>query len=220
MTKRDIRYSDFDLQRDSKTVLYEFKTMHQIATNLNRKDVRQDPTSSNAHIESFGIHCRAIIVFLFGHDGTLHFHIHKKGDVLAVDFFRDDQTRWEPKIEPHLLAAKNQADKQIAHITTERRGLDQSPDQKVWRIREILHSLSKAMEQFLNEVPKTRLADGVEAQLGELVQKALMETDSRSTDIPLGAATGPTAMTFSCLVVNPELDDLPDLLRRTIGTTK
>jgi hypothetical protein len=197
MKKRDKR-TDPELQQDSKTVLYEFQTLYQIATNLHRE-------SSNALIESFGIHCRALTHFLFGHDKPL-----SPTDVLARDYFHDVQNGWEHSCPKILEDAKTRANKQIAHITTERRGLDQSPDQKVWEIREVLHSLSEAMEQFLNVVPKTRLADGVEVQLRELVQKALKETDHESGHIPLGALTGPSAMTFSCLVTAIPEDSLPD----------
>lgn len=221
MKKRDKR-TDLELQQHSKTVLYEFRMLYQTAANLKREDVKNDQTSYNAHIESFGIHCRALIQFFFGRDETPGF-TPRPTDVVALDYFYDDQTRWErscPKIEQYLKDAKTQADKQIAHITEDRGELDPSPDKKEWKIREVLNSLSRAMEQFLNEVSQTRLADGVGVQLRELVQKALKETEHESAHIPLGALTGPSAMTFSCLVTATPEDNLPDSLHRTVGTTE
>lgn len=169
-----VKRSDVELQQDSLTVLYEFDALCRTAMNLRREEVTKDRVLSNAHVESFGIHCRAMTCFLFGHDPRLKL-IERQTDLLALHYFLDDSTRWTsscPSLEQLLIEAKVQADKQVAHLTVYRRGVNQSPHLLAeWRIGDTLISLTSAMSHFVDAVPKSRLAPNVEGDLRKLINE-------------------------------------------------
>ena len=166
------------LQSDSKTLQYECEMLCYVARNLSCDMVRNDWAAKNAHVESFAVHCRNLIFFFYAHEASNKAGKPRKGDVLAVHFF-EEQAKWDrkaPKISGTLQDAKVQADKQIAHITDERRELNQPGGPTgPWMIAEIVTDLRKVVAEFLDSVPKENLALDVKHALGSLISVSASE---------------------------------------------
>ena len=82
-----------ELESDSKTVRYELDMLVGLAQGFSSPGVQADRIASNAYVESFAVHCRALIFFLFGHlDGitangnTERFAAPRDSDIFAFDF--------------------------------------------------------------------------------------------------------------------------------------
>ena len=103
--------SPSDLQADLRTLLYEFEMLCGAASCWSKLSSQKERIASNAVIESFAIHCRALINFFFDHNTT------NNTDVIATDFF-ENPTEWSSKYQSNTLwdEAKKQANKEIAHI--------------------------------------------------------------------------------------------------------
>lgn len=183
------------VRRHCVTGSYEFKALYACAANLRLQHVQQDPASTNAHVESFAIHCRVLISFLFGHDLSLKFQL-KKTDVLAIDYFHDDQHRWVkscPRVDQQLIEARKHADKQIAHITVSRRGLNQNPNNTShWRISDNLRSLATAMQQFLDQASASRVDSSAAGVMRQLIRVALSATATASPSLCPADASQPS----------------------------
>ena len=105
---------------------------------------------TNALLESFAIHVRALIHFFFDKSG-------QKDDILAIHFFSDPDYWIEhsPPCTNILKEAKKRADKEVAHLTYTRQKV--TPDKKPWRLIPIANDLQKAIEMFFELVPKELL---------------------------------------------------------------
>jgi hypothetical protein len=159
-TKRPSR-SLPDLHSDSKTVRYELENLIGIATEFSPDWADKNLIRNNAYIEAFAIHCRALILFIYGHlDGiaangkTSRFPGIRDNDVVAYDFYRS----WDsecPAPTELMVSSKFQADKHVAHITTERREVNQSGSAKesVWNIGNAASEISTIMAHFLAKAP-------------------------------------------------------------------
>ncbi|MBX3437420.1 MAG: hypothetical protein KF861_08025 [Planctomycetaceae bacterium] len=119
-----------------------------------------DSVIHNALVESFALHCRALIHFLHGDarqkNGAPLFGSTKPTDVIAEDFFSATGAHWKnrPAITATLIRAKTMADKQIAHVTEQRRTLNTSRARgKTWHFARIHKHLSKVMHRFLRTAP-------------------------------------------------------------------
>lgn len=154
------RRSQDDLRSDSKTVRYELEMLLAVVESYANVNLSSQVVLKNALIESFALHCRAMIFFLFGHLNTMvagddneKFGSLQPTDVLAYDFYPE----WPnfPSPTKVLLRAKRQADKYVAHITIERREVNQpgSRDESVWLLGEIATEIAKVMDTFLRKVP-------------------------------------------------------------------
>ena len=102
----------------------------------------------NAIVESFIIHARALISFLY-------YQPKKCDDVMASDFL--DDTKWNQlfgSIPPNLNDIRIRAHKEIAHITTFRIG--RKLVEKKWDLAGITTGIYKELRVFIDNVP-TRL---------------------------------------------------------------
>ncbi len=73
---------------------------------------------NNAVVESFGLHLRNLVKFLYDDRPEVD-------DVVAGDFF-DDPEEWKqmrPELPEPLREARTRANKELAHLTTRRKGL-------------------------------------------------------------------------------------------------
>ena len=107
-------WSQSPLQSDSKTLTYEFEMLSAVAANIADDRLTANWGSKNAHVESFGVHCRNLIFFFYAHDPDNDAGQARDNDILAVDFFNRNAD-WGavcPSMTPTLKAAKPQADKQ------------------------------------------------------------------------------------------------------------
>jgi len=151
--------NESDLQEDSRTVAYEC-TMLVAAARL-ANVAAPESAERNAFIESFAVHCRNLIYFLYGHLDEIAVGGQSAGlspprsnDILATDF----NQRWITGYRvpsAALIDGKKNADKQIAHITEERRGLNQ-PGTGItsgWDMCPICESIRDAFRDFLASAP-------------------------------------------------------------------
>lgn len=97
---------------------------------------------TNALLESFTIHLRALIDFFWGQYPA------RKDDALAEDFF-EHPSHWKekkPDFPAALELARNRANKEIAHLTYER--LNIKPEAKVWPVAEMANAMRSALIVF------------------------------------------------------------------------
>jgi hypothetical protein len=158
--KRPVR-SQIELQSDSKTLRYELDMLVGLAERFSSLSDKADRVARNAYIESFAVHCRALIFFLFGHlneitanGKTERFARERSTDVLALDFYGGWNQDWPPPTEL-MVRAKRQADKHVAHITIDRREVNQpgSGTESVWELSQAASAICDAMVCFLQKAP-------------------------------------------------------------------
>lgn len=111
----------------------------------------------NALIESFVIHTRNIISFLYP-------KCIKEEDVVAKYFFDNDL--WDsirPQLSQTLKDARDRAHKEIAHLTIRRK--DGSDKSKAWDFRSIADDLYPVMKIFAENARSDRLHPNVKKVL-------------------------------------------------------
>jgi hypothetical protein len=158
LSKRRKR-SPGDLQSDSKTIRYELVNLIGLASDYSPNWKDSDPIRNNAYVEAFAVHCRALIFFLYAHldeitsNGlTERFSSVRDNDVLAYDFY----PRWDedcPEPTQVLVESKRLADKHVAHITTDRREVNQngSAIESIWHLTDVTSIICNAMSCFLKK---------------------------------------------------------------------
>jgi hypothetical protein len=151
-----------DLQADSGTLRYDLDMVVETARRYVEADVRKDSVGKNMAVESFAIHCRAMIQVLFGHlewierPGKLQerFPPPRPTDVFAHDYYPG--WRYDcPTPTETLGESKWRADKHVAHVTTDRRGVNQEGTgiESVWDMRAAVNELAAAMALFVANAP-------------------------------------------------------------------
>ncbi len=108
------------------------------------------PVHSNALIESFTIHARVLMDFLYPKQS-------KESDVLAEDFINDAST-WmaaRPDEPPAFGAARGRVNKEIAHITYDRQLV--TPELKEWDFVTLGNKILEVVQVFLRTVPRNLL---------------------------------------------------------------
>jgi hypothetical protein len=152
-----------ELRSDSKTLRYELENLVGIADEYSPswRTTGHDDVRSNAYVEAFAVHCRALIFFLYGHldeitasAGTERFSMLRSNDIIAWDFYPS----WEKVCPPptdELVEAKWRADKHVAHLTVERREVNQSgsPKESVWGLASAASGICTGMKVFLDGAP-------------------------------------------------------------------
>jgi hypothetical protein len=176
-----------ELHSDSKTVRYELENLVGLAINYS-SDGKDNPYRNNAYVEAFALHCRALIYFLYGHLDEIEANGEKAkfsglrdNDVLAWDFHR----QWDqecPSAKAILVESKWRADKHVAHITTERREVNQSGGQveSVWMLSDATSAICDVMDCFLSKAP----AQNFDASALQIMQDRIATWRYRSTATP------------------------------------
>lgn len=132
---------------------YEYQMLRTIAREVSTG--MRPQLLTNALLESFVIHLRALIDFFYPPERT------KPDDMLATDYF-PDSTTWEtarPPISDVLRNARTRAHKEIAHLTYAR--LDVTSDTKPWNVVGISKEIEVLMARFL-EASGRRPLDGTD----------------------------------------------------------
>lgn len=177
MGKRHIRRSDQDLVEISNHLLYEiqmlFETARALATadRASERDVRMWATH-NALLESFIIHARVLLDFLYSSR-------RKPDDVIAQDFL-DNASAWlqqRPKKSRLLKTSHKRVGKELAHLTYAR--LAVTPDEKQWQFVDIANEIGGVLKKFLRLVPEWRVSDPFR---GFLSQAVSAEGEARPED--------------------------------------
>lgn len=110
---------------------------------------------SNFLIESFVIHLRNIISFLYP---TKNIH---KNDICAKYFF-EDQTEWEkicPKISKILVVARERAHREVGHLTIKR--ITGITTEKEWHFKNLMLELIPILVLFSKSADKDKLDESI-----------------------------------------------------------
>lgn len=131
----------------SEHVAYEIKTLLDTHGMLVRGEVKPGTPLHDAVLESFAVHLRNLVEFLF--DKVKH------PDNARAEHFFGDPAVWH-KLRGHkphdLDKAQTQAHKQIAHITYDRVGAD-----KDWYVGTLAEQVSEVCRTFLDNADEDRL---------------------------------------------------------------
>lgn len=156
--KRRGRRSEKELVSVSEHLKYEIEMLFWIARagNIIKLGDQNHPiiwAIDNARVESFPIHLRNLLHFLYRGSCKAN-----PDDVIAEDFFDTDST-WLDECPPKSqLLAKSQgrANKEVAHLTYTRLRVRK----KRWLFENILSDLSPILERFSQLVPNSRVKEG------------------------------------------------------------
>jgi hypothetical protein len=129
---------------ESDAVYYEIKMLNDVADEIPNscKKVIHD-----ALVESFVIHARVLVDFLYGHPNKDP----QKRDIIARGFF-DFSKSWPSEPPDDLKEVKKRADKLAAHLTCDR--VIQYRSDKGWPITQIKNRLNKIINDWLKTVPQ------------------------------------------------------------------
>jgi hypothetical protein len=148
MKQRRRRTKD-ELQGASNHLRYEIDmllgTARGLATGISGRSIIH-----NALLESFTVHTRAVLGFLYAYDP-------QDDDVIAEDFFADTET-WvnnRPEKTELLAQVHKRVGKEIAHLTYVRQQM--SEEEKKWAFTDIAGQLEKILELFLSLVSRELL---------------------------------------------------------------
>jgi len=181
---------------DSKTIAYEFWMLCGTAKRLSTTDKEQDQILFAALVESFAIHCRALLTFFFGKDKAKIFRPPSDNDVVVQDFCQNWSEQWASHDSDYRLA-KLQADKHIAHITTERQGINlPNGGKSEWNAENLMPHFHRLMREFLQTAPMGALDEEARSMLENLLPKRVsiqshpvMPTNAGGTGFTTDAST-------------------------------
>ena len=139
-----------ELHRVSEHLQYEISMLQSMANGIASGVAGQGPIA-NALIESFVIHVRNMLDFLYAEDP-------RPDDVIAEDFFdtREQWTKDRPALSQLLSGVKWRAGKEVAHLTYAR--LDVTPIGKPWRFVEIANEIAAVISMFSDKVPRHKIS--------------------------------------------------------------
>lgn len=106
---------------------------------------------NNAALESFTLHARTLLDFLYADKP-------QADDVIAEDYF-DVPAQWltiRPTKTETLGAIHKRVGKEVAHLTYVRLGV--TAEAKQWPFGQIAHDINIALNAFLSNVSKDRLS--------------------------------------------------------------
>jgi hypothetical protein len=149
MTRK--RRTEEELREATNHIHYEISMLYSLAGGLASGIAGQGNTLHNALLESFIVHGRALIDFLYPPNKP------KNDAVIAADFF-NTQEEWE-KLRPGqseiLKKAKKRAHKEVAHLTYDRQKV--TLEEKGWNFLEISHEIQEVIKIFLENINKNIL---------------------------------------------------------------
>jgi hypothetical protein len=129
-------------------LLYEAGMLYDVTVKLLNRHHKDDPILENALLESFGIHSRNLIDFLWL-DKPM-----KPTDTIASDYFEN----WKaPEMSERLSKVKGRVGKEMVHLSYNR--LDVSEDEKGWQIVGIGPEITAAFGAFVAAVPSDRVPE-------------------------------------------------------------
>jgi hypothetical protein len=136
---------------------YEIAMFLDMGTFLRHRNISTQ-AEKNAYIESFVIHMRNLIAFLYPVNA-------QKGDVIAADFFLNpgDWSKLRSPISTTLKQARTRAHKEISHLTTKR--ISGTPRQKAWAIAGLTNEILIQLKRFAKGASAKRLDASVTALL-------------------------------------------------------
>ncbi len=138
-----------ELRAASAHLRYEIDMFMETAKWL-AKGTSEQTVIHNAMVESFTIHTRALLDFLYSREPH-------DDDVIAEDFFGDPEQWLKTRRDKTELLGQvhRRVAKEIAHLTYVRQ--DITPEEKGWRFLEIANQLKHVIDEFLTEIPRDLL---------------------------------------------------------------
>lgn len=135
------------LEKASEHVKYELEMLTAALSFLSNGPDETNPHTWNAYLESFVIHIRSVIDFLYPPTNR------QPDDILAEEYVTDvaQWNRDRPAKTNLLRDAKKKADKQVAHLTYVRVGAD-----KDWNWKAIWSDLENVAICFFDHLPPGR----------------------------------------------------------------
>jgi len=124
---------------------YEVKMLVSMAKGI-ASGVATGSGLGNAMVESFALHTRNLIDFLWP-DG-------RKSDYVLAEEFLLDPEKWKknrPKLSPLLKKSRIRAHKEIAHLSYDRLLVDENS--KDWQVAKITEEILSAYRVFLKLLP-------------------------------------------------------------------
>jgi hypothetical protein len=146
-----------ELQEASNHLQYEISILTSLAHGRASGFAGQG-SIANALLESFIIHVRAVMDFLYADKP-------QTDDIIAEDFF-DTPQQWtdkRPTLSELLSQTKRRAGKEVAHLTYAR--LDVKPETKPWPFVQITNEISTVINKFLEHVQKNKLSSQLLAHI-------------------------------------------------------
>lgn len=140
-----------ELVKESKTLWYDFNQLCGTASKLTAGTFKDDHTVQNSLVESFAIACRKLACFFFPHEEGIP---DLRGDDLGAKHFVADWPNHAPQPSTLLKDAKKRADRQVAHVTAERRDLNFVEGNTFnWKIGQLVAELRATLAVFLRHAP-------------------------------------------------------------------
>ncbi len=139
-----------ELQKASEHLFYEIWMFTSLAKGM-ASGIFNEGIINNALLESFTVHARILLDFLFAEKP-------KEDDVIAEDYFSSPD-EWSNIREIKSEQLKNihaRVGKEIAHLTYVRQTI--SPELKGWRFLEIANEINSVFNSFRAHVPKNLLS--------------------------------------------------------------
>jgi hypothetical protein len=166
-------------------LLYEAGMLYEVTGKLMNRHHEDDRVVQNALLESFGVHNRNLIDFLWV-DGPM-----KDTDAIARDWIEG----WEaPEMSERLANVKDRVGKEMVHLSYNR--LDVAEDEKGWTVLGIGPEVVGAFGKFATEVPDDLVPEGWRGRaysatgmvpperVKELEQYLIRPEDLRPADLP------------------------------------
>ena len=137
--KRGIKIrTNEELKKVSEHLYYEIWMLNETSQLSDSNTVK-----NNALIESFSIHARVLLDFLYKTQG-------RPDDTFATDFF-DDPQKWQDYIQEKaevLSEIKRRVAKEIVHLTYKR--LEVTPEEKKWDRPQICEDINEIFKKLKN----------------------------------------------------------------------
>jgi len=137
----------------SEHLFYEFWMFNSLAKAM-ASGVFGQGAPNNAALESFTLHARALLDFLYAEKP-------QAGDVIAEDYF-DEPSQWltvRPEKTETLKVIHKRVGKEVAHLTYAR--LEVTAEAKQWPFIQIAKEINTVFDAFLNNVAKNRLGSSL-----------------------------------------------------------
>ena len=147
-----------ELRKASDHLFYEFGMFTELARMLGA-GILKEQAIKNAALESFTIHARALLDFLYSKKDP------RRDDVIAEDFFEDPLT-WtnsRPDKSERVKDVHERVGKEVAHLSYRRQEV--TPETKPWYFAAIAEEIGKVFESFSSLVPRELLGERWEGYL-------------------------------------------------------
>ena len=144
-----IKRTKEELQKASGHLFYEVWMFTSLAKGMS-SGVFNEGIINNALLESFTVHARVLLDFLFAENP-------RRDDVIAEDYFSspDEWSKIRANKSDKLKNLHGRVGKEIAHLTYFRQII--TPDLKEWNFIEIANEINSVFNIFLELVPKNLL---------------------------------------------------------------